>query len=73
MDEVDRIVREGELYTSRQQFIESAIRERIEKSKLAEEKGDDFSVHVKDTFLAQAICCRMSRGAIMSVMSIART
>jgi len=42
MDEVDRIVRESGLHTSRQQFIESAIRERIEKGKLAEEVGDDF-------------------------------
>jgi len=55
MDEVDRIVRESGLYINRQQFIESAIRERIEKSKLAEEVGDDFSARVKDTFLAHAI------------------
>jgi len=55
MDEVDRIVRESGLYINRQQFIESAIRERIEKSKLAEEVGGDFSARVKNTFLAHAI------------------
>jgi len=55
MDEVDRIVRESELYINRQQFIESAIRERIEKSKLAEEVGDDFAARVKEAFLAHAI------------------
>lgn len=55
MDEADRIVRESGLYFNRQQFIESAIRERIEKSKLAEEMGDDFAARIKDTFLAHAI------------------
>lgn len=55
MDEVDRIVREGGLYISRQQFIESAIRERIEESRLAEKIGDDFAARVRDTFLVHVI------------------
>ena len=55
MDEVDEIVRESGLHINRQQFIESAIRERIEKGKLAEEVGDGFLAHVKDTFLAHVI------------------
>lgn len=34
MDEVDRLVEERpELFCNRQQFVESALRERIEKSK----------------------------------------
>lgn len=33
MDEVDGIVRENRLYVNRQQFVESAIREKIEKVK----------------------------------------
>jgi metal-responsive CopG/Arc/MetJ family transcriptional regulator len=33
MDEVDGIVRENRLYMNRQQFVESAIREKIEKVK----------------------------------------
>jgi hypothetical protein len=55
MDEVDRIVRESGVYINRQQFIESAIRERIEESRLAEKIGDDFVARVKDTFLMHAI------------------
>jgi restriction endonuclease Mrr len=55
IDEVDRIVRGSEVYINRQQFIESALRERIEQSKLAEKIGDDFVSHIKDTFLAHAI------------------
>jgi len=55
MDEVDRIVREGGLYISRQQFIESAIRERIEESRLSERIGDDFAARIRDTFLVHAI------------------
>ena len=55
MDEVDRIVRGSGVYINRQQFIEAAIRERIEQSKLAEKIGDDFASHIKDTFLAHAI------------------
>jgi len=55
MDEVDRIVRESGLYINRQQFIESAIRERIEESRLAEKIGDDFVARVRDAFLMHAI------------------
>jgi Arc/MetJ-type ribon-helix-helix transcriptional regulator len=55
IDEVDRIVRGSGVYVNRQQFIESALRERIEQSKLAEKIGDDFVSHIKDTFLAHAI------------------
>ena len=55
MDEVDRIVRESGLYANRQQFIESAIRERIEESKLAEKIGDDFAARIKDKLLMHAI------------------
>jgi Arc/MetJ-type ribon-helix-helix transcriptional regulator len=55
VDEVDRIVRGSGVYINRQQFIEAAIRERIEQSKLAEKIGDDFASHIKDTFLAHAI------------------
>ena len=55
IDEVDRIVRGSGVYINRQQFIESAIRERIEQSKLAEKIGDDFASRIKDTFLAHAI------------------
>ena len=33
VDEVDEIVRENRLYVNRQQFVESAIREKIEKVK----------------------------------------
>ena len=55
MDEVDRIVRGSGVYINRQQFIESALRERIDQSRLAEKIGDDFASHIKDTFLAHAI------------------
>jgi hypothetical protein len=55
MDEVDRIVRECGLYINRQQFIESAIRERIENVKSAGEIDDDLSVRVKEVFLAHTI------------------
>jgi Arc/MetJ-type ribon-helix-helix transcriptional regulator len=55
IDEVDRIVRESGVYINRQQFIEAAIRERIEQSRLAEKIGDDFASRIKDTFLAHAI------------------
>jgi hypothetical protein len=55
MDEVDRIVRGSGLYINRQQFIESAIRERIEQSRLSEEIGADFLARVKDTFLMHAL------------------
>jgi hypothetical protein len=55
MDEVDRIVRGSGLYINRQQFIESAIRERIEESRLSEKMGVDFVARVKDTFLMHAI------------------
>ena len=54
-DEVDRIVRRSGLYTNRQQFIEAAIRERIEQSKLSERIGADFVARVKDTLLMHAI------------------
>ena len=55
IDEVDRIVRGSGVYINRQQFIEAAIRERIEQSRLAEKIGDDFASRIKDTFLAHAI------------------
>jgi Arc/MetJ-type ribon-helix-helix transcriptional regulator len=55
MDEIDRIVRESGLYINRQQFIESAIRERIEQSKLSEKIGADFVARIKDKFLVHAI------------------
>jgi Arc/MetJ-type ribon-helix-helix transcriptional regulator len=55
MDEVDGVVRRCGLYINRQQFIESAIREKIEDINLAGEIDDDFSVRVKETFLAHAI------------------
>jgi len=38
LDRIDEIVRESELYVSRQQFIESAIREKIERNKLGNER-----------------------------------
>jgi len=38
MNEVDRIVLEGGLYINRQQFIESAIREKVERSMRVEGK-----------------------------------
>jgi Arc/MetJ-type ribon-helix-helix transcriptional regulator len=53
--EVDRIVGESGLYINRQQFIESAIRERIEESRLSEKIGADFVARVKDKFLMHAI------------------
>jgi Arc/MetJ-type ribon-helix-helix transcriptional regulator len=53
MDEVDRIVRESGLYINRQQFIESAIREKIEESKLSEKIGDDFAARIKDKVLIE--------------------
>ena len=55
MDEVDRIVRESGVYINRQQFIEAAIRERIEQSKLAGKIGDDFAARIKDKLLIHAI------------------
>jgi metal-responsive CopG/Arc/MetJ family transcriptional regulator len=55
MDEVDRIVRGNGLYVNRQQFIESAIRERIEESRLSEKIDADFVARVKDMFLMHAI------------------
>lgn len=38
MDEVDEIVRDSGLYLNRQQFVESAIREKVEKTKLLKER-----------------------------------
>jgi hypothetical protein len=55
MDEVDRIVLGNGVHINRQQFIESAIREKIEASKLSEKIGDDFADRVKDKFLMHAI------------------
>jgi hypothetical protein len=56
MDEVDRIVRGNGVHINRQQFIESAIREKIEASKLSEKAGgDDFAARIKDKFLLHAI------------------
>ena len=56
IDEVDRVVREYGLYVNRQQFVESAVREKVERFKLLRENvGDAFSVHVKETFLAHSI------------------
>ena len=61
MDEVEKIVSgHPELYNNRQQFIESAIREKIEKLGLigvtaSQEIGDSFSDRVKETFLTHAI------------------
>ena len=54
-DEVDRIVRGNGVHINRQQFIESAIRERIEENKLAKKIGDDFAARIKDKFLVHAI------------------
>jgi hypothetical protein len=54
-DEVDRIVRESGVYINRQQFIESAIREKIEENRLAKKIGDDFAVRIKDILLVHAI------------------
>lgn len=54
VDEVDRIVLRSGLYVNRQQFIESAVREKIERNRLAE-MSDDFLVGVKETFLAHVI------------------
>jgi hypothetical protein len=55
MDEIDRIVRGSEMYINRQQFIESALRKRIEESKLAGKIGDDFAARIKDKLLMHAI------------------
>lgn len=55
MDEVDRIVRENGVYVNRQQFIEAAIRERIEQSKLAEKIDADFAARIKDKVLVHAV------------------
>ena len=55
VDEVDRIVRENGVYVNRQQFIEAAIRERIEQSKLAERIDGDFAARIKDKVLVHAI------------------
>ena len=68
VDEVDGIVRDCGLYINRQQFIESAIREKVEKflfvgerevriTSLSQEADDDLLVHVKETFLAHSIIC----------------
>jgi hypothetical protein len=54
-DEVDRIVRESGVHINRQQFIESAIREKIEENRLAKKLGDDFAARIKDKFLVHAI------------------
>ena len=53
--EVDRIVREDGMYVNRQQFIEAAIRERIEQSKLAEKIDADFAARIKDKVLVHAV------------------
>jgi Arc/MetJ-type ribon-helix-helix transcriptional regulator len=66
IDEIDGIVQVCGLYVNRQQFIESALREKVEKFKLVEEReataevlsqrvDDNFLVRVKETFLAHAI------------------
>lgn len=68
---VDEIVDECGLYINRQQFIESAIREKVEKflfvgeatslrserriKALSQEADDDLLVRVKETFLAYTI------------------
>ena len=44
IDEVDRVVREYGLYVNRQQFVESAIREKVERFKLLRENvGDEIT------------------------------
>lgn len=61
IDEIERIVtRHPELYTNRQQFIESAIRDEIKRVTLREttasqEAADDLSIRVKEIFFAHAI------------------
>jgi Arc/MetJ-type ribon-helix-helix transcriptional regulator len=72
IDEIDGIVRVCGLYVNRQQFIESALREKVEKFKLVEERearaevlsprvDENFFVRVKEIFLAHAII-NMAKG-----------
>ncbi len=59
VDEVDMIVEDHpELYNNRQQFVESAIRDGIEKVKIlaaSKKAGDDLVSRAKEITLAQAI------------------
>lgn len=75
MDEVDGIVRKRGLYVNRQQFIESVIREKVEKLRLVEDReamaevlsqevDDAFLVHVKETFLAHVIIGIVKEGTL---------
>lgn len=75
VDEVDGIVRKRGLYINRQQFIESAIREKVEKFRLVEEReataevlsrevDEEFLVHVKETFLAHTIISIVKEGTL---------
>jgi Arc/MetJ-type ribon-helix-helix transcriptional regulator len=57
VDEVDGIVRSSKLYVSRQQFIEAAVREKIEGARPMNEGEADvgFMSRVKSVFLAHAL------------------
>jgi Arc/MetJ-type ribon-helix-helix transcriptional regulator len=57
VDEVDGIVRGSRLYVSRQQFIEAAVREKIERARLLKEGDGDAGLmsRVKSVFLAHAL------------------
>jgi hypothetical protein len=61
IDAVERIVSDHpELYNNRQQFIESALREKIERLGLigvnaSQKIGDSFSSRIKETLLTHAI------------------
>jgi len=81
VDEADRIVRESGLYFNRQQFVESAIREKVEKFAedgevanlrserrsvaMSHESDDSFLFYIKETFLAH-VAMNMAKGEAMT-------
>jgi len=55
MDEVDGIVRDCGTYVSRQQFIESAVREKIERIRIMKEGGANLRPELEITAPSQEI------------------
>jgi Arc/MetJ-type ribon-helix-helix transcriptional regulator len=64
VDEIDRIVRENGLYVSRQQFIEAALRERIESARFVETSDAAFENRVRMSIIFHAIMSLTQKGAV---------
>ncbi len=55
IDEVDRIVQENGLYINRQQFIEAAIRDRLEQNRSGEKADAAFEADIKHRLLVHVV------------------